>query len=80
MTLDLAPELEQLVQTKVNSGNYRSVSELVSEALRLLDHRDRVFAPREHEILEIEEGWQSIDRQEFVDEEVFEPMSRAAYK
>ena len=68
MKVDLTPELEQLVQGKVKSGRYSSASEVVREALRLLEHRDEVFTFRKDEIrTQIEEGWQSAQRGEFVD-------------
>jgi antitoxin ParD1/3/4 len=35
MNVSLTPELEQFVQTKVQSGRYNSASEVVREALRL---------------------------------------------
>lgn len=38
MNVNLTPELEQLVQTKVISGRYNSASEVVREALRLMEH------------------------------------------
>lgn len=40
MNISLTPELEQLVKDKVSSGKYHSVSELMGEALRLLEERD----------------------------------------
>jgi len=39
--VSLTPELEALVDSKVASGRYRSASEVVRAALRLLDERDR---------------------------------------
>ena len=74
MNVHLSPELEQLVQSKVKSGRYNSASEVVCEALRLLEQRDEVFTRRKEEIGEqIEEGWQSAERGELVDgEEVFD--------
>lgn len=42
MNVHLTPELEQLVQTKVQSGRYNSASEVVREALRLVEQRDEV--------------------------------------
>ncbi len=74
MNVHLTPELEQLVQTRVKSGRYNSASEVVREALRLLEQRDEVFTLRKDEIRKnIEEGWQSAKRGEFVDgDEVFD--------
>jgi antitoxin ParD1/3/4 len=37
---NLTPELEKLVQEKVTSGLYRTASEVIREALRLLKERD----------------------------------------
>ena len=74
MNVHLTPELEQFVQNKMKSGRYNSASEVVREALRLLEERDEVFTLRKDEIRkQIEEGWQSAKRGEFVDgDEVFE--------
>jgi antitoxin ParD1/3/4 len=89
MTVHLSPDLEQLVQSKVNSGLYNSASEVVRAALQLLEQRDEVFTGRKEEIREqIEEGWQSAERGELVDgDEVFhridtelEVMERSARK
>ena len=89
MNVHLTPELEQLVQSKVKSGRYNSASEVVREALRLLEQRDEVFALRKDEIRkQIEEGWHSAKRGEFVDgDEVFkridaelEVLERSAQK
>jgi antitoxin ParD1/3/4 len=42
MNVSLTPELEQFVQTKVQSGRYNSASEVVREALRVLEEHERV--------------------------------------
>jgi antitoxin ParD1/3/4 len=42
MNVSLTKELERLVQKKVNGGLYLSASEVVREALRLLDERDNI--------------------------------------
>jgi antitoxin ParD1/3/4 len=39
--VSLTPELEALIDSKVASGRYRSASEVVRAALRLLDERER---------------------------------------
>ncbi len=44
MNVSLTPELEQLVHLKVQTGRYTSASEVVREALRLMEERDQVQA------------------------------------
>lgn len=41
MQISLAPELENVVRAKVESGHYRSPSEVVSEALQQFFTRER---------------------------------------
>jgi len=41
MHVSLTPELERLVHEKVESGRYPSASEVVREALHLLEERDK---------------------------------------
>jgi antitoxin ParD1/3/4 len=43
MNISLTPQLEKLVQDRVKSGRYTSASEVVREALRLLDTHDRAM-------------------------------------
>jgi antitoxin ParD1/3/4 len=42
MNVNLTPQLEELVREKVESGMYTSASEVVREALRLLQEQDRM--------------------------------------
>lgn len=42
MNVSLTPELELLIQRKVSGGRYTSASEVVREALRLMEERDQV--------------------------------------
>ena len=46
MNISLNPHFEELIKTKVDSGLYNSVSEVIREALRLLEERDQVQALR----------------------------------
>ncbi len=41
MNVSLTPQLEALVRQKVETGLYNNASEVVREALRLLDERDQ---------------------------------------
>jgi len=62
MNVSLTKELEQLVNDKVKSGRYLSASEVVREALRLLEERDRMKEMRLVELRkEIQKGLQSGD-------------------
>jgi antitoxin ParD1/3/4 len=47
MNVSLTPELEKFVQDKVGGGRYTSASEVVREALRLLEKRDERLRERE---------------------------------
>jgi antitoxin ParD1/3/4 len=42
MNVSLTPALEKLVQQKVESGRYSSASEVVGEALRLMEEHDQI--------------------------------------
>lgn len=44
MNVSLTPELEKFVSAKVDSGRYNSASEVVREALRLLEEHDAARA------------------------------------
>ena len=50
MNIHLTTELAQLVQAKVKSGRYNSASEVVREALRLLEERDQLLELRKEVI------------------------------
>jgi antitoxin ParD1/3/4 len=41
LNVSLTPELTALIAEKISTGHYRSASEVVRAALRLLDERDR---------------------------------------
>lgn len=41
LNVSLPPQLEELVRRRVESGRYESASEVVREALRLLDEREQ---------------------------------------
>lgn len=46
MNVDLTPYLKQYVEGKVKDGRYNNVSEVVREALRLMEARDQWQAAR----------------------------------
>lgn len=60
MNISLTPQLEALVKTKVESGLYGSASEVMRDALRLLEVRDRRQLLRVEELrTEIKKGFDS---------------------
>ncbi|MCB2020700.1 MAG: type II toxin-antitoxin system ParD family antitoxin [Burkholderiaceae bacterium] len=52
MNVNLTPQLEELVRAKVASGMYTSASEVVREALRLMDEQDRLRAAKLEQLRE----------------------------
>ncbi len=63
MNVSLTPELEELIQRRVRSGRYTSASEVVREALRLLDDRDELRTLRMDELrARVAAGLDSLDR------------------
>lgn len=42
LNIPLTPELEKLIDDRVKSGRYTSVSEVICEALLLMESRDRI--------------------------------------
>jgi antitoxin ParD1/3/4 len=67
MNVSLTPELDQFVARKVESGRYTSASEVVREALRLLEEHDRARGARLEEFnRELHARLESADREDFV--------------
>jgi antitoxin ParD1/3/4 len=61
MDVTLSSELEDLVREKVATGLYRDESEVVAEALRLLDRLDQPAAAAEEGLREaVQEGFDAI--------------------
>jgi antitoxin ParD1/3/4 len=57
MNISLTPHLEEIVKGKVESGLYNSASEVMRDALRLLEERDQLRALRLEELRrEIQKG------------------------
>jgi antitoxin ParD1/3/4 len=67
MNVSLTPELEKFVSAKVESGRYNSASEVVREALRLLEEHDQARAAQLTEFnQELGRRLDSLDRGEHV--------------
>lgn len=68
MNVSLTHELDQYVAEKVASGRYTSASEVVREALRLMEERDQ---SREAQLVafqqQLDERLQSLDQGKYAD-------------
>jgi len=78
MNVSLSPELEKFVADKVATGRYNSASEVMREALRLLEDQELSRSVRlEAFNKELERRLEALDRGEFVEPEgVFERLKR----
>jgi antitoxin ParD1/3/4 len=69
MNVSLTPELEKLVQDKVESGLYSSATEVVGDALRLLEqheiHLQELRARMDEALAEADRG-EGVDGEEFM--------------
>lgn len=62
MNVSLTPQLEQYIKQKVSVGMYNSASEVVREALRLLEERDALQAMKLQALRnDIHQGLESLD-------------------
>jgi len=60
INVNLTPELEGLIRQKVSSGRYNSASEVVREALRLMEAEDQLRAAKLQQLRnDIQEGLHS---------------------
>ena len=68
MNVSLTPELERYVQDKVHSGRYNSASEVVREALRLMEVHEQIRSEQLREFrAELDRRTAALDRGESVD-------------
>jgi antitoxin ParD1/3/4 len=68
VNVSLSPELEKLVQAKIESGRYSSETEVVEEALHLLEKQEMHLKELR---ARIDKGLAEADRGEVVDGEEF---------
>ena len=72
LNVSLTPDLSRFVENRLRSGKYQTRSEVVREALRLLEDRDRAPTASVEELKrEIEVGLSQLRRGEGVDGEEF---------
>ncbi|MFA6244000.1 MAG: type II toxin-antitoxin system ParD family antitoxin [Candidatus Hydrogenedentales bacterium] len=78
MNVSLTPELETYIQAKVTSGRYSSASEVMREALRLLQDHDQLQAIKLEALRkEIAIGIEQADRGEFSPLDIEETIAKA---
>ena len=81
MNVSLTPELEAFVQNKVESGRYNSASEVVREALRLLEAKEESRAERLAAFNgELKRRLDGLDRGEFITDVEFKKSMRERLK
>jgi antitoxin ParD1/3/4 len=70
MTIQLRPELEELVRQDVERGPYRTVVEFVEHAVTLLHEQESWLAAHRVEVAkQIEQGWEAAEAGQLVDAE-----------
>jgi antitoxin ParD1/3/4 len=71
INVSLTPQLEEMVRQKVAGGLYNSASEVVREALRLMDAQDRLQAVKLEQLRQdIQNGLDSGDPTDWNAEEI----------
>ncbi len=76
MNVSLTPRLEAMIHAKVESGLYNNASEVVREALRIMEREERVQRLRD----EVQIGLDQIDRGEWIEytDDTMERLRREA--
>ena len=70
MNVSLTPELEQFIQSQLESGKFTSVDEVMAAGIKLLEERERIYKGRFEELRkEIMIGIEAADRGELIDGE-----------
>jgi antitoxin ParD1/3/4 len=69
--ITFTPEIETLIQTQLQSGNYTTQEEVVLAGLQLLEHRDSIYQGRFEELRrDVLVGVEEADRGELIDGDV----------
>ena len=78
MNISLPSRLEELIRREVESGRYDSFSQVIEEALLLLEERDHVRTMRRNRLLpEIAKGVYQADNRQLIEHaEVFKGLRR----
>lgn len=71
MSISLKPEHEQFIQSQIEKGKYANADEVISEAFRLLEERERQYEQwLEETRKKVAIGIEQLDRGEGLDGEV----------
>lgn len=71
MNITLKPEHEKFIQTKLNSGKYTTVDEIITQAFQLLEKRDNNYQKWLEENQEkIQIGIEQLDKGEGIKAEI----------
>ena len=71
MSIELTPELEQIIQQQVDKGHYKSVDEVIYAGVKLLDQLEKTYQGRYEELRqEVLQGIEASDRGEVIDSQV----------
>ena len=71
MNVSLTTEIEQFIQSQVESGKYTSADEVILAALRAFEERERIYKGRFEELRQyILVGVEASERGEVVDGEI----------
>jgi len=71
MNIELTPELEQIIQQQVDSGQYKSIDEVIYAGVKLLDQVEKTYQGRYEELRqEVLQGIEASDRGEVIDSQV----------
>jgi len=78
LNVSLTPELEKFVQARVKSGRYQTASEVVREALRLLETHEQTYEEALARVrAKLKRGIEQAERGQLIDaDEVFEELRR----
>jgi antitoxin ParD1/3/4 len=78
MEITLSPELEHLVQVKTKTGLYQSASDVICEALWLLDDRDHRYESGFDQLRhDIHQGLTALERGDTIPaDDVFQELRR----
>ena len=76
VNISITPELDRFLQSRVESGRYQTTSEVVREALRLLERHEQERDEAFHQLkAKLERGAGQAERGELIDgDEVFDEL------